>query len=833
MKLIAKALKCKRKYQYLVIIFTILSTLFCIQKYINLNSRNATILENVAKANAFHTAIYIESKDGLPESYLTSYFNRINKENHDEIIDDFTLKYYDEIFPEFENSQKDTEICFLEGYDNKEFNKFDVIIGKKLKNLKGNEIAVNSQYWKKLQEYGFKLGDTLYNKNKVPFKIESVFKDPVIYTDVTANVKKSFLSQNNTEVIKYRAISNQDFIKKIALTNRSYDNYTKVLYKIKIHNYSIENESKFLTLVRANYRRDMDYNFQPLYFQLQKESFPYQSYKLISGILFISILITNLFIFISIFKKRLEEKQKLIMCMLYQGIKKKFIFIYYASELLLLYLISFISLPIVNWAFMNMFRNINEISVFFNSSQISLIILFICVVIVYLTMLCIIILEFNKFIKNRKKIRNVKISKLFDLTYTRFESILSLKEILAYPYRYLRFVISCVILIGCLSLCITSFEFVTNLYNLDSIGLKYDYIIGNMNKDQFDYISKYYKENAVAFSIQEKFFKEKVSEYDNLDIDRYYNALLIIFYEDIKPFINIQEGKYPKAEHDVRFYSDPEDPKSFLPRNCLTTKKIIDLKDGVINENLTVDYNRKAIGYANSSYETWNGENFMFLDGTVNSIINGGYVAFANVGSRISLKERLTDINGSASMIINLKKNVSKFEFQSYLKNEGIEFKSYDNLIDEMNNENKIINEKLIILVIFIIIIVASVFISLLMTFYAEDKMRLIDTKSFFRSIGIKHKVINGYVRMRYLIILIFILFYSMFFLFFSLAGLKTAISKIFSVYTLSTIDPITIFIFLFICSVLVLIFLSIYQLLLKKNRIEKRKDEICEKTTF
>lgn len=821
MNLIRKALKCKRYYQYLILIFIILSTLFCIQKFVILNLRNASILESAAKIDAYHTAIYIESKDGLPESYLNEYFKRINKENHDQIIDAYTMNYYDEISPEFENNFNNSEICYLEGFNNNKFDKFEVIHGKKISDLRGNEIAVNIHYWKFLQKKGFKLGDSLYNKNKMYFKITSVFDDPLIYMDTTSTFQESFLSQDNSKVLKFRAIGNQYYIKKNAFINKMQDGYLKVLFKIKVHNYSVVNESKFLTLVRANYRRDMKYNFQPLYFQLQKESVPYQSYKLISGILFISVLITNLFIFISIFKKRLEEKQGVIMCMINQGIKKKAILLYYAKELILLLTISLISLPFMNWIILNLFDKYNEINVFFGSSQISLIYLFICSILMYIIMLSILIREYNKFINQNKKIRNTQIMRLFKLTYIKLESYLSMKELFAYPFRYLRFIISCAILIGCLSLCVFSFNFITGLYNHNSIGFKYDFILGNMTKTQFNTIKKKYIKDMAAFSIQEKYFKEKVGEFDNLDIDRYYKALLLLFYEDIKPFVKIEKGMYPEAEHDARFYNDLEDTSSFLPRNCLTTKKIIDLKEGVIDESLPVNYNKKAIGYANSSYETWNGENFMFMSGTTNSLINGGYVTFANVGSKISLKERITNKNKPASIIINLKKHISKTEFQSYLEKEGISFNSYDNLIKEMSSENERLNEKLIIIALFIIFITASTFFILVFTFLVEDKMRMLETKEFLKRIGMKSSVVIGYRRLRYFIILIFILLLSISTILIASIGLWFIISKIFSVYKINGLNPIKIIILLLTSTIFTFVSLCSYQFSLKKNRIK------------
>lgn len=322
MKLIFKALYNKKLFQYGILILVLVLTVCSIQMSATVTLKNKTMIQKVNAINAAHTNIYVadtrnldnqESDDDIPD-----YLSRVNEENDIDLVDSVENTYFNILLAQNlheidVNQMSDKQLAslqnvYLEGYvSHKGTNNYKMLKGKSYRKLKGNEIVINEQCARDLERKHMKvIGGTFYNNDtNYRYKIVGVYEDPAYTEDATSNLKDTTILKTDLQTTKFHALGNFDTVKKNAIRIEKQFNTVEleeepymlyqVVHKIHLTDYSVENESKLLTLIQINSVGANYAQIYPLYYQLQDDNMTQNIFKYLSYTLLAALIVSDFF----------------------------------------------------------------------------------------------------------------------------------------------------------------------------------------------------------------------------------------------------------------------------------------------------------------------------------------------------------------------------------------------------------------------------------------------------------------------------------------------------------------------------------------------------------
>lgn len=794
MKLIFKALYNKKLFQYGVLILVLVLTVCSMQMSATVTLKNKTMIQKVNAISAAHTNIYVadarnldyqESDDDIP-----AYLSQVNEENDIDLIDSVEETYFNVLLSQDlrktdVNKMSDEQIAslqsvYLEGYvSHKGTNNYTMLKGKSYRKLKGNEIVINEPCAKDLEKKHKKvIGGTYYNNDtNYRYKIVGVYEDPAYTEDATSSLQDTTILKTDLQKTKFHALGNFETVKKNATRIENQFNTVKyeeepyivyqVVHKIHLRDYSVENESKLLTLIQINSIGANYAEFHPLYYQLQGDNTTQSIFKYLSYTLLAALIVSDFFVFYAFFKRKLDEDKNKLAMMVLCGIKQKNIMKAYLTELGVLAggtLLVCGALNFIGYFILHLQKQ-EYMSIFFDATPTLLGITLILALVMFLLLGVMIILQIKHFFTNNL----TRVMKEKDLTIKKPSRIrigykgqliqMSLRDLLANKFKFIRVVFASSFLILCMLLTFCSYETMDHLYNRETIGLKFDYTIGHLSKKQYRKLKQDYLKDVSILNTSTRYFMEKTGEIDGVDVYQYYDATLITLYDDVKAsnpqialndrvkqFVNKQSGVYPKPGVDV----DASGDLYYYQREALLPRKLMELKGAIIDENATADINQKGLAFSYMPYlhSMYMSDHYMYIKGGINSLINNGYVAFTamTAGKQHPVDKLVLNTEGNDvgnGIVINLKKGVSKKAFEAYLKKEKISFTSYDEILKQMEVSDRQINRNTFAVMVAVMCIMILMFIILTIANIMEEEMHKQGEHDFMIRTGWSHSFVN------------------------------------------------------------------------------------------
>lgn len=794
MKLIFKALYNKKLFQYGILILVLVLTVCSIQMSATVTLKNKTMIQKVNAINAAHTNIYVadtrnldnqESDDDIPD-----YLSRVNEENDIDLVDSVENTYFNILLAQNlheidVNQMSDKQLAslqnvYLEGYvSHKGTNNYKMLKGKSYRKLKGNEIVINEQCARDLERKHMKvIGGTFYNNDtNYRYKIVGVYEDPAYTEDATSNLKDTTILKTDLQTTKFHALGNFDTVKKNAIRIEKQFNTVEleeepymlyqVVHKIHLTDYSVENESKLLTLIQINSVGANYAQIYPLYYQLQDDNMTQNIFKYLSYTLLAALIVSDFFVFYAFFKRKLDEDKNKLAMMVLCGIKQKNIIKAYLSELGVLSGATLLICAALNFigCFILQLHKQPYLSMFFDAAPQLLKITLLLALVMFILLGIMIILQIKHFFTNnltrvmKEKDLTIKKPPRITIDYKRQLIQMSLRDLLANKFKFIRVVFATSFLILCMLLTFCSYETLDHLYNRETIGLTFDYTISHLNKKQYQKLKQDYLKDVSILNTSTRYFMEKTGEIDGIDVYQYYDAALITLYDDVKPdnpqtavndrvkqFMNKQSGVYPKPGVDV----DALGNLYYYQREALLPRKLMELKGAITDENANAGIHKKGLAFSYMPYlhSMYQQDNYMYIKGGINSLINNGYVTFTamTAGKQLPIDKLVLNTEGNDignGIVINLKKGVSKKVFESYLKKEGISFTSYDEILKQMAVSNHQINRNTFAVMTVVMGIMILMFIILTIANITEEEMHKQTERSFMIRTGWSHSFVK------------------------------------------------------------------------------------------
>ena len=776
MKLIIQSLYQKRIFQYSILIVIFVLTILSMQISATITLKNETMIDQMNAIQAPHTTIYTAGNDQRTIYTLEKYLSTFNETNEIDLIAHYEHNYFlTAIEKGIDEKEIPSQYCVLEGYLNEGGrNRYHVVKGKALDQLKGNEIAVNERYAKSLSDdFDDVIGKQLERiavsggeAQDADYQIVSIFEDPRtgVLSEKDQDTLKLFEASNeelsdhdywgfiNYDTAKVHQVETNVRIReihegdKITEIEEPYEMYHET-FQLYYQNYSMEDEATLLTLYTYNVDGGSFISFQPFYTLLMQESMSQSIFRFLSYTLLAALLIADFFIFYAFLKRQLDEDKEKLALMNISGVKRKQIIYAYLFEILVLMGIAVSIMAVIDmvcaWIGVD---KMPYLSTFYQMTPRIAGITLAGAVGVSLLLMVVTIITLCSFLK-QDMIHSLKEK---DLTIQRHVhrrisfrhqlSAFAWRDLIASKWKLMRTTLASTFLILCLLLTYHAYQSLANLYNETTVGIHFDYTIGGLNEAQYAALQENYAKDISYLSAENKYYKEKVGEIDDINVYLYYPAKLMRIYDDMAPFVDLHAGTYPsKAEmfiiEYVWYYKDMQ---------VVLSRRIMDMKGAAFADehDIVSGINEGTLSYDDIPYGYYaNGGNSVYIKGNTDSLLNNGYSSFSIFRNEDGIEPYILAENDvtrdlSGGTIVNLKEGVAHQDFEQWLKQEGISYVPYAAMLEQLNETNAKVQEKTFSIMVAVMSLMVLLLVILIGANIAEDHMHKKKQLYFMQAVG-------------------------------------------------------------------------------------------------
>lgn len=799
MKVLVKALKRKQLFSHIILCILITLTLLSIQVSVMVYSRENSIINRIDQMKVAHTMAMTKMDPYNKGKALYQFLDDYQEQNGNITYEKaYVYPYY--AYPTA-HMQRYFPI-YLEGFV-KSDNGYPLIEGKKLANLKGNEIAIMQSYASKLKQEGI---DPIGYKIKLPsliegeietFVVKSIFEYPnfdegYLKQDITGSASNYFESATSAV-----GIVNNDTLAKI------YEKYVQTkaevyegdimncIAKIHFDHYSVQDEYNLRSSVFNNYvyeNEDMDGNYDVVLLadEMNANKVTQGIFEFISLSVSITLCFSSFFVFYAYMKRKLLEDKEKLSIMAANGVLRKNISRAYMRMYANDFIIStgaWILITCIFIVFIQKFAPY-DITLLFPFNFMNFVIAGGIAIIFFLFINIMIHLQVHSTLKG-SLFQTLKKGHLHlsrrkkPIGYKRQTLFMAMRDIVTQPFTSMRNIISLGIVLMSVSLLISTYSLLTNLYNKDTYGLQFDYILdGGIAYDDFmeldeEYIDKY---AFMEYGSLREYLVDDRSFRDIVDIN-FYPGVQIHLTGKLDDFVTLQEGVYPtdttsEEASEMRFYAFQ---KGMIPRRLAH-----DFDRRIYSEDLDSKDTLKAyVGVSDGS--PW-GTSSRYIYGYTDSLANNGYIIYTRSNMMPINQENYPEF---PTTILYLKDQSKAKAFEKALQKKGYTFDSYDKMLKVIQKNNNEVNGKLFYVM---FVVMGLCFITLLITLYANVKADIAQKKEenecFYR-IGISHSLILKREWIRQLIMLALailfaiVLFAIVQFPYFDMLGIKLGLFKL------------------------------------------------------
>lgn len=304
------------------------------------------------------------------------------------------------------------------------------------------------------------------------------------------------------------------------------------------------------------------------------------------------------------------------------------------------------------------------------------------------------------------------------------------KRVFTYIQSSIGYALSIGLVISMLFISIIASAQVRGIYTDQTFGIKFDYIIMDASAKQYGETQVYSKDYAPLKRTDNSLFMESKLDRDN---SNYYRSTTVTFYNTIDAFVPLVEGKYPPN------YRDTISMYATLGEVALVSRRHMDRRDLVVYHETKVSspVERAYLFYDNKMrYQ----ETAAKVYGTTNTLYNNGWNVF--LYAKMYDKDDFTS-KPIPQYVLNLKDDVSKESLETYLDEQGLDYYSYDNLLDTFQKGNDGMNAVALSILTTILILMSSLLFINMSGLRLSMKYDHEKDDELFEQIGVQKRVIN------------------------------------------------------------------------------------------
>lgn len=696
---IYKALQYKQRFQHFLLLVLLLFAMFSVSISVSLFTRTDSIVTRINQMHATHSAIISSSPQGM--------YKFLDVLQEEEQLFDYYEKTSVYPYAPYPGSSIQGKIpLYIEGYVKSDAG-YPLLEGKKLQDLKGNEIAVTQSYAKQLQEQGITpLGheelikdDT--NGKTYCFKIVSVMEYP--------NYDQGYSGQGDINKVTIFAIAkpavaigNYDTIKKLEKESK----LGNAMAKIRFHNYSEQIEYDLRSRMYLDYTyvtgEEIAYpDFRLLAEEMNANKIMNGIFQFVSLCVTICMLLSSCFVLYAFMKRKLMKDQEKLSLMFMNGVRRVNIRNAYLFEIMQIFLCAFVCNLFILLLMQLLLQHLDryDLLLLFALSFKGWTWIIVCMLCFLIALLLQVTLQVRSCFKENLVIairtRSLCLRHHKSIVY-RYQSLqIALRDIITTPFSSLRSVISLAFVFVTLLVFSGTSSILFHLYTPQTFGLSFDYMLeGPISFSSFEAIRKQYLDEDFVFvraesvdsSVYRCFMVDNKSNRDE-NVYHYYPGLLMIMEGPMDKFLPLRKGKYPQEADEEQLGE-----RAFALRYGLTTRRLehdfglYTMQDQKVAQDDTLrtkTYAEYSIGHYVSASQ---------LQGFTESIINNGYITFFREKRRTLNAYWYPEISNT---LLRLKDQKQAADFEKALKEKGISYMRYADILQVLQDNNNAMQARL------------------------------------------------------------------------------------------------------------------------------------------
>ena len=731
-------------------------SLFSIQSASTITLLQETTLDKIDAANSYHTSYSYQLTPSMNHEHiynsswrhevLDEYIAELNEVNNIELIDTYIKVHSSALFYSVSDNIEeisgpdDLNSSIVRGYSNENgMNNYEVLEGKPLDELSEYELAIPYQYNEVLKERGLNYKELFfYDATGIePYKVVSIYDSPnyIAEVDASLNIPENDKGQqiwSYASIDNHQILANEERMEALSEEKINGNSQGFNTYLIRLSDYSEYNDSLLGTFLVGTYQNNSRSNIETtyrevesLYYEMQSESIVIKVFQYLVYTMLLALIVADLFVFYSFIKRKLEENKERIGIMLITGIQKKNIMLAFLSSHVYIFLVGIGIYGVINFFMYYVFKlHLNtDINALYNISPSVLGATAIGVLLLFIVICIVTIIQIQVFTKKglfllvKEKELSLKKTSKIKLNFKSLSLSYALRDLFSSPYKLIRICIAIVFLLLSILITYTSYQSVSNVYNEDTLGITFDYMIDPIDDKQLEGMEEYIQDIS-AFQVKNTTsYMERLEDYEYINIYKYYNVASIFFYNHMDPFMSeLNEGVI--AQPEMYCYETECD---YTPTSANASNRIMSNTNTVLKEDVTTStsYNDKIFKMSTSIYSLYYGNYSFEVNGVQDSLINDGYVTF------VPSYENLYFSNESPSFMFQSLVNVNQGtadKFESYLEENEIEYVAYDEYIHSLNESNSKVNKNLFTVLVYVLSMLCLLLIIVIIANVLEDE---------------------------------------------------------------------------------------------------------------
>lgn len=756
MKTIFKTVYHKKFFTILTLSVLFLFTLASIQILVTTNSKHQTLVDRVDEVNGAHTIVYISNSRKVEDAIaVASKFGRVEQTN--------AFPYLMDVYRLFEETQTYHGIIF-EGYIEGDTNTYRVLEGKPLDELTGFEVAITESYARKLRKDNQEVLGYVFDYNYLnKFYVDPDFGEDAEFVQDLKFTVASIIDYPNFNILSLEdetlekiplfnrpmnsvGIVNQETIQSLEWMeiniNESHAVYPRYEYrsvlKVQIEDYTLEKEKKLeaeLLNINGIYF-DAGISVYPLHSLAQFLSTEDILFKQVSFYIVGGLILSTAYTFYVFLRRQLISNAKTIGTLGLLGIQQNRLILAYMSQILV---IGVLSLSL--WGGMNIFLQ----QLYLTDRTLASLIdlngpIFVRMLPLFLGYVLIIVAIYYAHLKRYVK-NSFLMSKSADKKYLSLPAIqqkgyalsLSIKTMLSSLSHSLGVILNIGIIVVTLLISLSFYKTVSTIYNEETLGIKFDYIVFDSTVEQYDQTKEFSRHQAVVQKVPDMYFIDILYS-ENTRV--FYRSNLLVFYDFMSPFVPLVEGTNISVD-DWNNLGE----HTYYYEFSHATRRHIDLRDAIIYDVNKISgkgsVERMHLFYLASQFHA-NTETATQIKGKVNSLIDNGWVAYIQTKNSVN-KFTFPVIDTYFAQV----DEANKVAFLNYLDKEGLKQVSYEEVMSILQeNNDRVVGASLQIMlsasILLLIILVINQTIALMGNLEENQEQHKV-----LRQIGVSSKIIR------------------------------------------------------------------------------------------
>lgn len=760
MRALFKTVYHKKKLTLLTLSVLFVFTLVSIQIQVTTSSKQMTLVDRVEAVNGAHTLVFLRNP-----MYFDLAINTAQRYGKVEETDAFPYMM-DVMRYGYGGEELRVPDIIFEGYVSDGTNLYRVLEGKPLDQLEDFEVAITESYARKLRKQGinpighifdFNYLNDIYNwsdselefTQKLNFKVVTIIDYPNFNEVANDSDLLDRIPLFNRTIYSVGITSPKTFENLREITIKYMYEGQEMEYKyprfeytkaIKVHmdNYSVENEKQLekelLDINGTHFNAGI--SAYPLHSMSQYVSTEEVLFNQVSTYLVGGLILSTAYAFYVFLRRQLVSNAKTIGTLGLLGIKQRSLILMYMSQIMVIVIVSLLLWGGMNTYLQMMYQtdrslasllDINQPILFRILGLLSIYILILAVV--YYTQL-------QRYIRQAFLMTKTTDKKFLVLPSIKTSFLipgLTIKTMMNSLSFTLGSVTNVAIIVLTLLVSISIYGHVSTIYNEETLGIKFDYIVYKASVDQYNETKQFSSAQAVVQKVSDMYFVD-IKYSTNKRV--YYRSNILAFYDYMYPFVPLYEG-----EDITPTLFEGYSENRFYYRFMHATRRHVDLRDADIYHVDKIKgigtVERLYLFYLQSQFSA-NSEASAQIAGKVNSLIDNGWVAYMQTPNTVN-PYTFPVID---TYFVNVEES-NREAFLAYLDNHQLEYTAYQEVIDVLQaNNNRVVSASLQIMIAVILLLIFILVVSQSVTFMTNQ----LENKGQHRilnEIGVSSVIIN------------------------------------------------------------------------------------------